>query len=151
MTDRTPRDQETREKTSRKKVWQRPSVLPEPVPRKGLVHRWVRVSTLGQPDVRNVAGKRREGWEPARAKDYPEFKDFLDDGVENIEIGGLMLCVTDKEIMDQRQEYYKNLSQQQLQSVDSNYMRQNDERSSMQLLPPERRSKTTWGTGQPDG
>jgi hypothetical protein len=106
---------------------------------------------LGQPDVRNFASKKREGWEPVRAKDYPEFSDFTSDDGEHIEVGGLMLCVTDAEIMEQRKEYYSEMAKRQMTSVDQNYMRENDNRSSMQLLKPERSSKTTWGTGQPDG
>jgi hypothetical protein len=46
----------------------------------------------------------------------------------NIEIGGLLLCKAPAELMKQRDEYYAKQAQSQLQSVDNNFMRLNDER-----------------------
>lgn len=146
MAERTPREQETREKTSRKKTWQRPTALPDPEPRPGFVHRWVRTALLGTKDVRNVASKLREGWEFCRIEEYPEFSDFVSESSENIEVGGLILCRCDEDIMRQRDEYYANVAKGQIDSVDNNFMRENDSR--MPLLRPERRTTvSSFGRG----
>ena len=99
--NRINRDLESREKTTRKKAWQRPEVLPSPNPEPGYGFRWIRVSSLGNTDATNVSSKLREGWEPVKASDHPEitlvtienerFKD-------NVVIGGLLLCKAPKEL-----------------------------------------------------
>lgn len=144
---RTPRDLITRETTARKRSWVRPELLPTPNPEPGYEFRWVRTSTLGTADAMNVSSKLREGWEPVRAADHPEvhlpmtedqrFKD-------NIVVGGLMLCKTPVEMVEERNAYYTGQADAQIKSVDHNFMRENDPR--MPLFA-ERRSKVTFGTG----
>lgn len=146
--DRTPRDAETRQATSRTMSWQPPSVLPDPNPEPGYVFRWVRTATLGQADNTNVSGKLREGWEPVRAEDHPELmlaadKDSRFKG--NVEVGGLLLCKMPAEVAQQRDAYYRTMARNQMESVDNNYMRENDPR--MPLLKPERTSRVTFGRG----
>ena len=70
--NRLNRDLEKRERTPRKKAWERPEVLPNPTPEPGYTYHWVRISTQGQPDPTNVSSKLREGWEPVLATDHPE-------------------------------------------------------------------------------
>jgi hypothetical protein len=65
--NRIARELETREKTARKRTWQRPEVLPSPNPEAGYDYHWVRISTQGQVDATNVSSKLREGWEPVKA------------------------------------------------------------------------------------
>ena len=60
--NRIDRELTTRDKTSRKKGWQRPEVLPSPNPEDGYVYRWIRTSMQGQVDAPNVSSKLREGW-----------------------------------------------------------------------------------------
>lgn len=144
---RTTRSEETREAepTRSKKTWQRPNTLPDPEPREGLVHRWIRTSQLGQSDARNVSAKLGEGWEPVPADEYPEFKHFKSESGEHIEVGGLMLCRVEKEVMDQRTQYYDQMASNQMASVDQNYLRESDSR--MPMLKPERRSTVKFGGG----
>ena len=61
-----------------------------------------------------------------------------------IESGGLILCKTPLELVEQRNAYYNNQTEAQVQSVDNNYMRENDPR--MPLFK-EKRSKVTFGRG----
>jgi hypothetical protein len=63
----------------------------------------------------------------------------------NIEIGGLLLCKAPAELMKQRDDFYLRQAQAQVQSVDNNFMRLNDER--MPLFT-ERKSSTTFGKGK---
>ena len=144
MAERTPRSQTQREATERKRTWQRPSALPTPEPRDGVVFRWVRTSTLGEADNRNVSMRFREGYTPVRAEDFPDLKIVSDMDSRfkgNIEIGGLLLCSIPAEIVEDRSEQMKVKAQQQIDSVDRNYLRENDPR--MPVLPPERSSRTT--------
>ena len=118
--NRINRELETRERTVRKKAWTRPEVLPSPNPEPGYDFHWVRVSTQGQVDATNVSSKLREGWEPVKASDHPEitivaieqerFKD-------NVVIGGLMLCKAPKEMVEERNAYYNEQAQAQMNST----------------------------------
>jgi hypothetical protein len=97
--NRIDRELTTRDKTSRKKGWQRPEVLPSPNPEDGYVYRWIRTSTQGQVDAPNVSSKLREGWEPVKANEHPEITMVAVENerfADNIVIGGLMLCKAPK-------------------------------------------------------
>ena len=145
--NRIKRDSENRETKTRKRSWQRPEVLPTPEPEDGYAFRWVRVSMLGQVDATNVSSKLREGWEPVRAEDYPQFTVLnveQERFADNIVQGGLMLCKAPQEIVDERTEHYEQQSRNQIQSVDNNLMRENDAR--MPLFN-ERKTKVTFGKG----
>jgi hypothetical protein len=148
MTSRTPRETQTREKTERKKSWAPASRIPSPDSEDGYSFRYIRTSMMGQADNTNVSAKFREGWEPVRAEDHPELKVMSDidsrfDG--NVEVGGLLLCKNSKENVDARKEYLQDINDRQMESVDNNYMRENDPR--MPMLRPERSTKVSFGSG----
>ena len=145
--NRIHRELETREKTPRKKSWQRPEVLPSPTPQDGYTYRWIRTSTQGQIDPTNVSSKLREGWEPVRAEDHPEITLVAVENekfADNVVIGGLMLCKAPQELVEERTDYYKQQTDNQIHSVDNNLMRENDPR--MPLFH-DRKSKVTFGKG----
>ena len=145
--NRLDRELETRTKTVRKTAWTRPTVLPDPTPEDGYTYHWVRISTNGQSDATNISSKIREGWEPVRAEDHPEiFSDAVDDVrfKDNVIVGGLMLCKAPLELVAERTEYYDNMAQSQMRSVDNNLMRENDPR--MPLFN-DRKTKVTFGKG----
>lgn len=144
---RLARDSETRTATERPKAWQPASALPEPDKQPGYAYRWVRVSTMNQSDPRNISSKMREGWEPVRIEEQPKFRMMVDPDSrfkDNIEVQGLLLCKIPEEFMDQRKEFYSNKTKAQVESVDNNFMRENDPR--MPLFR-ERNSKTSFGRG----
>jgi hypothetical protein len=145
--NRINRDLESREKTTRKKAWQRPEVLPSPNPEPGYGFRWIRVSSLGNTDATNVSSKLREGWEPVKASDHPEITLVTienDRFKDNIVIGGLMLCKAPEELVEERNDYYRTQTRSQMQSVDNNLMRENDPR--MPLFN-DRKTKVTFCNG----
>lgn len=145
--NRLTRELETRALTERPKQWMPPELLPEPDKEAGFAYRWVRVSTLNNADPRNLSSKIREGWEPVKLSEQPKFQLVVDPDSrfkDNIEIGGLLLCKTPVEFIEQRNAYYQNQTQQQTEAVDNNFMRQNDSR--MPLFN-ERKSSTSFGTG----
>ena len=146
--NRQPRDLESRAKVERPKQWMPPELLPSPNPEPGYEFRWIRVSTLGTADPMNISSKLREGWEPVKASEHPEIQ-LMNIGEksrfpDSIEIGGLILCKTPKEFVDQRNGYYQKQTDSQMQSVDNNFMRENDPR--MPLFK-ERRSEVKFGRG----
>ena len=144
MADRTLRTEESREATKRKVTWTRPNSIPDPEPKPGVEYRWIRTSTLGQADMTNVSSKFREGWEPVKAEDHPELKVLTDVDSKfqgNVEVGGLLLCKNSTENMDARREHYKEKNDQQIASVDNNYLRESDSR--MLVLRPEKVTRTS--------
>ena len=145
--NRLNRELETREKTTRKKSWTRPEVLPSPTPEEGYAFRWVRVAMQGTVDATNVSSKLREGWEPVKATDHPEITLVTIENerfADNVIIGGLMLCKAPVELVAERTEHFEGQTRTQMDSVDNNLMRENDAR--MPLFN-ERKTKVTFGKG----
>ena len=124
-----------------------PELLPEPDKQAGYRYRWIRVSTLNQADPRNLSAKLREGWEPVRIEEQPKFQLLVDPNSrykDNIEVGGLLLCKTPQEFVDQRNAYFQDQTRAQTDAVDNNFMRESDAR--MPLFK-ERKSSTSFGKG----
>ena len=145
MTDRTPRAATTRDKEQRRKPWAPPSRLDAPEPPAGYVHRWIRVAMRGEEDKINVHAKLREGWEPVRADEYPDYQaPVIDEGryAGVIGNGGLMLCRIPEETVHERSAYYGNRTREQMQAVDQDLMR--DEHPSMPITR-DRRSRVSFG------
>ena len=145
--NRIKREQETREKTVATRQWEQPDVLPQPNPEPGYEFKWVRLSTLGETDARNISSSLREGWVPVKADDHPEImlvtienEKFKD----NVVIGGLILCKMPEEMMEQRREHFQNITKNQMDAVDNNLMRENDPR--MPIFN-DRKSNVTFGKG----
>lgn len=141
------RELDTRDLVERPKQWQQPELLPEPDKLPGYAYRWIRVATMNQADPRNLSAKLREGWEPVRVEEQPKFQLLIDPNSrykDNIEIGGLLLCKTPEEFIQQRNEFYSKQTQAQTEAVDNNLMRQSDAR--MPLFN-ERKSSTSFGKG----
>ena len=146
--NRLKRELETREKESRPAAkWTPPQLLPEVNEEPGYAMRWIRTSMAGVGEARNISSKLREGWEPVKASDHPEAHTFTDPNSrfkDAIEIGGLILCKTPVEFTEQRDAYYQQQADAQMQSVDNTYMRENDPRMPMFK---ERKSTVTFGKG----
>ena len=145
--NKVTRDMQTRELLERPKQWMPPELLPEPDKEAGYAYRWIRVATLGTADPRNLSAKLREGWEPVRIEEQPKFQLLVDPQSrfkDNIEIGGLLLCKTPVEFVEQRNSHYANQTRSQTEAVDNNLMRQSDAR--MPLFN-ERKSTTSFGKG----
>jgi hypothetical protein len=145
--NRITREVDTRATSERPKQWAPAELLPEPVKQAGYAYRWIRTSTLNQADPRNLSGKLREGWEPVRVEEQPEMQLLIDPNSrykDNIEIGGLLLCKTPEDFVEQRNAHYAKQSEAQTEAVDNNFMRQSDAR--MPLFK-EGKSTTSFGKG----
>ena len=145
---RIDRETENRVTSMRPSSWQQPELLPEPDKQAGFAYRWIRVATLNNADPRNLSAKLREGWEPVRIEEQPKFQLLVDPNSrykDNIEIGGLLLCKTPEEFVQQRNDYYNKQSASQTEAVDNNLMRQSDAR--MPIFK-EGRSEVSFGKGK---
>lgn len=145
--NRLQREMTARVMDERPKQWMPAEMLPEPDKQPGYAYRWIRVSTLSASDPRNMSGKFREGWEPVAVEEQPRFRLLADPSSQfkgNIEIGGLLLCKTPQEFVEQRDAHFARQAQAQVDAVDNTMMRQSDPRMPMFK---ERRSTTSFGKG----
>jgi hypothetical protein len=145
--NRLARELETRAIQERPKQWMQPELLPEPDKVPGYSYRWIRVSTMNNADPRNLSAKLREGWEPVPVEEQPKFRLLADPNSrfkDNIEVGGLLLCKTPSEFVQQRNDHFAKVTQSQTDAVDNSFMRQSDAR--MPLFQ-ERKSSSSFGKG----
>jgi len=150
MADRTPRKSNTRDNESRRKPWAPPRHLEAPTPPDGFVHRWIRVSMRGEEDKMNVHAKLREGWEPVRSDEYPDYEaPVIDDGkyAGVIGQGGLMLCRIPVETAEERTAYYGGRTREQMTAVDQDLMK--EQHPSMPISNT-RQSRVTFGGRERD-
>ena len=144
--NRKPRELEDRLMAERPKQWQQAELLPEPDKHPDYSYRWIRVANLNAPDPRNLSSKLREGWEPVTLEEQPKFRLLADPTSrykDNVEIGGLLLCKTPKEFVEQRNAHFNKVTLSQTEAVDNNLMRQSDAR-----MPLFRESKSSSSFGK---
>lgn len=145
--NRIARELESRSMKERPKQWQRPETLPQPDKQPGYAYRWIRVSMMNQADARNISAKFREGWEPVRIEEQPQFKLLVDPDSrfkDNVEVAGLLLCKMPEEFVDQRTDYYAKIAKANMDAVDNNFMKESDPR--MPLFK-EGKTKVSFGKG----
>lgn len=150
MTDRKPRNQNTREADSRRKPWAPPNRLQAPDAPDGYVHRWLRTEVRGEDDKTNVYTRLQEGWEPVRSDEYPDLDvPTIEDGkyAGMIGTGGLMLARIPEETVQERAEYFGTRTRQQMQAVDSDLMK--EQHPSMPITN-DRQSRVTFGGQKSD-
>ena len=139
-------------KPVRNKPWTPPSSLDAPPAPQGFVHRWIRTELMGQEDTGNVSKKLREGWEFVRSEEiqnklgdhsYPVIQKGQYQGL--IGVGGLVLARIPTEIVEQRKQYFKNLTADQVKAVDQDILR--EQRPEMPINV-NRQSRVTFGGGR---
>ena len=140
------RKTETREKVARKRGWVPPSNLDAPEPPEGYHHRWVRAEYRGQMDEKNVIGRIRTGYELVRADEYPDRMDLpsVQDGKYKgvIGTGGLILMRCPVEVKEDRDEYFRNLTNDKTTAIEKDLHK--DEHPAMPIHQ-ERQSRVTFG------
>ena len=146
MADRTPREVDTRQSQERK-VWRLGTALEAPEPPLGYKHRWIRESVMEFDDKTNVHKRRQEGYELVRAEEYPEYSGPVVDEGRNagiIGVGGLVLARIPTELAKQRNQHYQKSTQNQMEAVDRDWMRENN--PAMPKLAPNRKSSVSFGS-----
>ena len=152
MADRSSREVQSRERSERKMEWNPGSALSAPEPPIGYKHRWIRESVMEFDDKTNVHKKRQEGWDLVRAEEYPDwFGPVVDEGRNAgvIGVGGLVLARIPVEMVEQRNQHYQGVTQQQMDAVDRDWMRENN--PAMPKLAPQRKSSVSFGSGRKGG
>ncbi len=149
VTDRNSRSAETRDSQTRRRPWQPPSMLDAPDAPPGYKFRWIREATRGHDDKSNMSKRIREGYEPVRAEDYPDFEaPTIEDGSRAgvIGVGGLILAKVPVETADERNSYFQQQTRDQLEGVDHNYMRESDPKMPIKDSDIQRSSKVEFGS-----
>jgi hypothetical protein len=98
-------------------------------------------------DRTNVHKKRQEGWELVRAEEYPEYSGPVVDEGRNagiIGVGGLVLARMPEELKDQRNAHYQGVTQNQMEAVDRDWMRENN--PAMPKMAAQRKSSVSFGS-----
>lgn len=144
---RATRSAETRENVARRKPWAPPSMLDAPTPPDGYKHRWLRAGMVGEDDKINMGKRMREGYEPVRADEYPDYQSLpiMDEGKHAgvFGVGGLILAKIPEETVTERNEYYSKKARSQMTAIDTELAGQSH--SAMPLSAPDRKSQTTFG------
>jgi hypothetical protein len=108
------------------------------------------METAGFDDRKNLSARVREGFELVRADEYPDYDlPTINDGKHAgvIAVGGLVLARIPIDLVKQREAYYRRQSQQQIEAVDNDLMR--DQHSSMPIIKPDRQTRVTFGGNRP--
>ena len=146
MADRTPREPQTLQSQERK-VWRPGTALEAPEPPLGFKHRWIRESVMEYDDKTNVHKRRQEGYDLVRAEEYPEYTGPVVDEGRNagiIGVGGLVLARIPEELAEQRNQHYQKTTQNQMDAVDRDWMRENN--PAMPKMAPQRKSSVSFGS-----
>ena len=148
MPGRDSRSATSREKSSRRKPWQPPSMLDAPEAPAGFQHRWIRAEVRGHDDRANMSKRVREGFELVRAEEYPDFEaPMVEDGKHAgvIGVGGLVLARIPEETVLERSAYFQNETNEQMSGVDNDYMRESDPTMPLKQGDVERTTKVAFG------
>ena len=151
--DRNSRSAETRASQTRRTPWSPPSMLDAPEAPPGYQFRWIREATRGIDDKSNMSKRIREGYEPVRAEDYPDFEAPTIDSGSNtgvIGVGGLILAKVPVETAAERNAYFKDQADSAMQGVDQNFMRESDARMPIKDSDIQRSSKVAFGSKPTD-
>jgi|TARA_A100001515_G_C4566170_1_gene208229 hypothetical protein len=146
-TNRSSRENTSREKEARRKPWAPPSMLDAPPAPEGFKHRWIRAEVRGYDDTKNISARLREGYELVRQDEYPDFESpVIESGkYEGVfGVGGLMLARIPLETVDERAEYFAQRNADQIEAIESDMMRENAH-PTMTIGKPERQSRVTFG------
>ena len=121
-------DNKTRvEKSTKVEKWRPSNLLEAPEPRPGFAQRWIATMVLGQETPTNVAKRLREGWVPRDIKTVKDPQHFptIEHGrfTGHIGIEGMVLCEMPTEMVNQRNEYYANMTDNLMTSVEQDMNR----------------------------
>ena len=91
----------------------------------------------------------REGYEPVRAEDYPDFEAPTIDNGNNkgvIGVGGLILAKVPVETAEERNAYFNSQARDAMSGVDQNFLRESDPKMPLKDSDIQRSSKVAFGS-----
>jgi hypothetical protein len=141
------RGAQTRAAEKRELLYVPPNQLDAPKAKPGIVHRWVRVSLMGVDDDKNLSLRRREGWEPVRQEEHPEFLGSVHSegrfsGV--VGVGDLILMKWTEEGLAAKRRYVESKTDRLQSALDSSLFREQDPRMPITV---DRKSRVSTGGG----
>ena len=145
---RETRAAQSRDRNVRNKPWQPPSVLDAPDAPEGYVYRWIRESMVGNDDKANMSKRIREGWEPVRAEEHPDFETpVVEEGkyAGVIGVGGLILAKMPIETIAERNAYYEQKNVDAVEALDNTVFNDAGRDSRYVKYNPRRDTKVTFG------
>jgi hypothetical protein len=149
MTDniKTPRSAQTRAKETRPTSWKPPSQLDAPPCPDGYKQRWLRHRVNGADDTKNINARLREGWELVRADQYSDgLYSAYNGGIKAYEgvisVGDLLLARIPEEIVNQRNDYYTQKTNQQTEAWETDPLR---EQHPSMPINSDRQSRVSFG------
>jgi len=142
---RAPRSQTSRGSKATRQPWKPPQALETPEAPEGMRYRWIRTHIRNEDDKTNVHKRFQEGYEPVNPSevegyDLPTIEEGKHAGT--VGVGGLILAKIPIETADERNAYYDQQAENQMNAVDNNLMRESDPRMP---IHQERNSKVTFG------
>jgi len=125
----------------RKVTYTPPSYLDAPKPNDdGMKYRWLRVSMGGEDDARNIAKKKREGYEFVRKEEHPDFDVPVHESGKYA--GDLVLAKIPVEMAEAKNDYYQNKTRTQTEAVDADILK---EQNPSMPITQQRRSSVSFG------
>lgn len=121
---RQTRGMQTRDANKKPETYTPPPLLPMPDPEEGYVFKWIRKSSYGQLDTRNMARRTQQGWVLCKKEAYPAIAaviDPLSNTGEYCENGGLILAKLPEETAEGIRQYNSQRARAQVRAVDNNY------------------------------
>jgi|TARA_E500000305_G_C3840966_1_gene151734 hypothetical protein len=104
---------------------------------------------MGFDDRKNISARLREGWELVRGDEYPDFDiPTVEDGKHAgvIGVGGLLLARVPVEVVQERNDYFRGVTRDQMSAVDNDLAR--EQHPAMPISNPDRQSRVTFGGPQ---
>ena len=151
--DRTSRESESRQNLEQPKTWAPPSSLDAPKAPAGYAHRWIRTEVQGlRIQLMYLKNSERVGSlsksstidsELGKGHNYPFYVDGKYKGL--IGIGGLVLGRIPLDILQQRAEYFKKITQDRMNAVDRDLMKEQHPDMPINI---DRQSNVTFGGGR---
>ena len=130
----------------RKVTYTPPSYLDAPNPNDDCMkYRWLRVSMGGEDDARNIAKKKREGYEFVRKEEHPDFDVPVHESGKYAGVigsGDLVLAKIPVEMAEAKNDYYQNKTRTQTEAVDADILK---EQNPSMPITQQRRSSVSFG------
>ncbi len=120
---RIDRDMTSRAADARPEKWIEASSLPDPHPSDEYDYRWVRISSYGVSDPRNLSQRMRVGWMPVSPSDCPEVALLTPNeatSTGSIDMGGHRLCRMTKRRAALGRAHYQEITDAQSAAVKRN-------------------------------
>ena len=111
----------------------------------GIKYRWLRVSMGGEDDARNIAKKKREGYEFVRKEEHPDFDVPVHESGKYAGVigsGDLVLAKIPVEMAEAKNDYYQNKTRTQTEAVDADILK---EQNPSMPITQQRRSSVSFG------